>query len=215
MSAYYSWTITFFFIVSCTSEVTIDADALQALAKLPGKIGITLKTGSNEWHAVIENGIIRGADSNPKALPQATTALRTDFEPPYGVPPVRGLVYWGPYLASPNGNYVAASLAKERHAAGAPSFAIVSKMFNKAVVVHGEENAYIRSLAWSPDSNYIAVLRASSELTALDRLILTIFGHADPKMRWSLDIVDVNGILITKTRIKTLRGSWGWVVWIQ
>ena len=215
MNPYYSWAIAFFFVVSCTSEVTIDPDAQQAFAKLPGKIGITLKNGSNEWHALIENGIVRRAASVPKALPQAATALRKDFEAPSGLAPVQGLVYWGPYLASPNSKYVAASLAKERHGPGAASVAIVDKLLNKAVVVDVKENAYIRSLAWSPDSKYVAVLRASSELTALDKLILTFFGHADPKMAWSLDIVDVNGDLFTKTKIKDLRGSWGWVVWIQ
>jgi hypothetical protein len=197
-------------------EIGIEKNAKQQFAVLPGKIGVTLKNALGEWHHIIRQGELIKVDSLPKALPEAATILSKSFDSPAGLPPQEGYVYWGPYLPSPNKRYIAASMAVERHAAGSPGFVVVDTKVNKTVaILKGNENCSIKSLAWSPDSKWVAVLKASSELSALDRFVISLTGHADPTMIWYLEVVNLAGDVVAHSKLTELRGSWGWVVWME
>jgi hypothetical protein len=197
-------------------EIDIGKNAKQQLAPLPGKIGITLKNASGESHYVIQQGKFLKIDSLPRPKPEAATILRKSLDPPAGLLSQTGYVYWGPYLASPDGRYMAASIATERPALGSPGFVIVDKQANKTIALSkGEDNIYIESLAWSPNSQWVALLKASSQLTTLDRFLISLTGHADPRITWYLEVINLAGDVVVRSKLIDLRGSWGWLVWME
>jgi hypothetical protein len=205
-------------IVGCDGnpDIGIEENAKQQFGALPGKIGITLENSSGAWHQIIEQGRIIKVDSLPRAQPEAATILRKSFDSPAGLPPQKGYVYWGPYAASPNKRYMAACVAMERHAGGSPGFAIIDRQSSTTLaIVIDPLNRYIKSLAWSPDSQWVAALKSSSELSALDRLLITLTGHASPSSTWHLEVVNLTGAVVSHTKLAELRGSWGWVVWLE
>jgi hypothetical protein len=197
-------------------EFDIDDSAKKQFASLPGKIGITLENDFGGWHRIVQQGRVIRTNSLPKASPEAATILRESFRTPAGLPPTNNYVYWGPYLTSPNGRLMAASIAVERHAPGSPGIVIFDKQVHKTVaILRGNENVYIRSLAWSPDSKWVALLKATSQLGAFDRFLISLTGHADPYMTWYLEVVDLTGVVVAQSKLTDLRGSWGWVVWLE
>jgi hypothetical protein len=80
-----------------------------------------------------------------------------------------------------------------------------------------EDRYYIDSLAWSPDSKWIAVLKHSSRTGygPID-LIALMAGHGVPYMTYYLDVIDLSGNLVAHTKLTSeVKGSWGWLVWME
>jgi hypothetical protein len=205
-----------FMVPGCKPQVAIDKNTIEKFARLPGKIGIVIKNGSGVSYSTIYRGRLTETGELPKAVPHAATILRENFETPTSLPRQKGYVYWGPYLASPDNLYMAASIAEREHAGHSPGFVVIHKPTNKTVaVVLGRGNRGVDALAWSPDSRWVATLMSSSELGELDRFFISLTGHADPKRTWYLDVVNLTGDAVAHTKLADSRGSWGWVVWLE
>jgi hypothetical protein len=207
-------------IAGCSREpvFNLDENAKQQFATLPGKIGVTIENGSEKWHRIISQGSLIKIDSLPEA-PNEASAIKIGWVyGATGLPQQQGHDYRGPYLVSPDKRYVAASIAVAPSAPGPGELVIVETQTNKTIAkMGGSEKRYIDSIAWSPDSKWIAVLKHSSTKgTSPVDLIGQMFGHYDLYMTFYLEVFGLTGDLVVHSKLTVdLRSSWGWVVWLE
>lgn len=208
------------FVFSCvtTPKFEIDEATKQQLSKLPGKIGVTIERSLGKGHALIERGVLRGVESLPEPRFEAS-AIRIGYvSGASGLPTQQRYVYRGPYLASPNGRFIAASLAADVSASSGPDAIVtVDTQTNKRVgLVRGGDDRHVDGIAWSPDSKWIAVLKHSSRLTILDRFLIPLTGHGSPLMTYYLHVISVTGETAVYSKISSeVADSWGWMVWLE
>jgi hypothetical protein len=115
-----------FSLSGCDPDVEIENAARGQFAQLPGRIGVIVAHPGREYPWIIERGELIRVKSLPRPPSTAAIMLYTPGDSPSGMPPQSGFVYWGPYLASPNGRYMAASIASKRDAPHSPAFVIVN-----------------------------------------------------------------------------------------
>ena len=216
-----NWLLALVFVVpviaACESEpeFNFNKHAQRDFAALPGKIGFTIEMPPDLLHYAVERGVLVKVDSLPKA-PKEAKAI-TGYIRATGLPPQKGYDYIGPYLASPDKRYVAASISTGS-SANPRDFVIVDTQTTKTIaLIKGNENRYMIGLAWSPDSKWIAVLKDSLRLGwgPLD-ILGRLLGHPPVYMTFYLEVVNLAGDIVAHSKlIWETRDSWGWVVWME
>lgn len=205
----------------CQSEpqFVLEETAKDQFARLPGKIGITLKTSSAIWHRVLSDGNLVKAISLPPAPKEAAAIGIGWFYGATGLPEQKGYDYRGPFQVSPDKRFVAASIALSGPDVPGPTEIVIVDMYTKKTIVKvkSNDNRYVDGLAWSQNSQLVVVLTSSSRLGEgpID-LIGSAFGHPVPYMTYYLDVVGLDGKALASTKlVSDLRASWGEVVWIE
>jgi len=198
------------------TEFQFNEKAKRDFATLPGKIGFAIETPPDRLQYIIEKGALVKVASLPKASKEATS-MELGYRGASGLPLQKGYDYRGPYLASPDRRYVAASISTGP-SANSREFVIVDTQQNKTIaLIKGNENRFIVGLAWSPDSKWIAVMKDSYRLGwgPLD-IFGRLLGHPPVYMTFYLEVVNLAGDVVAQSKlIWETRDSWGWVVWLE
>jgi hypothetical protein len=212
--------IAFVSITGCEGEpkFTIEEGSKRQFAVLPGRLGVTVENDSGRWHCIVNQGTLVQADSLPEA-PYEASAIQVGYVyGATGLPVARGYHYRGPYLASPDKRYVAASATAEPSPHNPTSLVIVDMQTKKTVaVVKGYENRYVDGLAWSSNSNFVAILKHSSRVgySPLD-FLAQLLGHGVLYSTYYVEVVNLAAETVAQTKLTSgVQGSWGWVVWME
>jgi hypothetical protein len=84
-------------------------------------------------------------------------------------------------------------------------------------VVKGYENRYVDGLAWSSNSNFVAILKHSSRVgySPLD-FLAQLLGHGVLYSTYYVEVVNLAAETVAQTKLTSeVRGSWGWLVWME
>lgn len=203
--------------------VVSEGEAPAGFARLPGAIGVAfrirgemgsfkgvaIESGKISWvnrlpavHSSAKSG---GLSSRPSWLPIRISEYVTD----------------GPAQRSPNGQLVALGASKDGPYPwgwvnyNAPVFLILKLATWEVVVERDSENDWgVNSLAWSPDGQYVAVLRLEADYATCLTEIVTYLAHGTRKnLTYYLDVYNIDGVLVASTKLNS-RGHWsGEVSW--
>jgi hypothetical protein len=196
-------------------EITIDSSARAALEALPGTLGIALHGSDIAIQVALRHGQIESARGTIRAPREATGMVG-----PRGatmLPDRLNEYYQGPYGFSPDSRYVAASVVEHRPKAALPqAFVIFDQQMKRdtaRVTLEGKE--LLRALAWSPDSMRLAVLKSTSRgKFSFKNMLSAISGHPVPYDTYFLDIYNLDGKIVTQTKlIEDVRAGWGEITW--
>jgi hypothetical protein len=200
-------------------EARLDQTAEQQFMRLPGSLGITIRNRDRVWRYILHHGQLRKTDRLP-AAPREAKSIALGMRGASTLAPQPDYDYRGPFLTSPDEHYLAASISLKPPNDGLPISFVIYESQGKTLVaeVKGERLYYIESLAWSPDSRYIAVMKKQNVIKPRGPLeiLAAISGHPVPYNDYWLEVYDVRGDLVARSQIaKNVAGSWGEVIWLE
>jgi hypothetical protein len=211
-----------FVCISCSGEprIELNAKSKEAFGTLPGKIGVTIRTYPRPWYLLIDKGSLSQVSSLAAA---PTEAQYSSVEAVKGAPNLtepHGYIYGGPFLVSPNRNFIVASIESKAALAPLPTAFVVVDWRTKNVIsqVKLTEGNTVNGFAWSPDSRWIAVLKSKAWFKWwLPSTILSfLVGHPATYIDISLDVVDLQGGVVAQTTLmEGLMGVSAEVIWTQ
>lgn len=207
-------------LVACGAydgELPSDSTALAAFGGLPGRIGVTIRsTDSKAWRFEIREGKLSRANDLP-AAPRSATSVGVGVEKPAGVPERGDLVPRGPFALSGDKRYLAAAMDLKPPRDSAPQhLAVVRTQGSEIVYESGKDDSYVESMAWSPDSKYVAVLRAvkSKRMGSPLDILSSMFGHPVQYNDYWVEVIDINGKRVGRAPIANdVKASWAEIVW--
>lgn len=165
---------------------------------LLGTIGLRLDTAWSVRRLLIRDGRIAEAASIPEAPPQGL--IYENFRRPAGVTPPAGYYLAGPYLRSPDGKLLAASLGRDQagDAYQARAVAIIGVEDGRVLAIRdGGGDWGVQALAWSPDSRYLAVVRSTGEYgLCLVEILSYLSSHPVTLSSYTLDVVGLDGRVV-------------------
>jgi len=95
--------------------------------------------------------------------------------------------------------------------------AVVHTPDGKVVYEGSDDGAAVESIAWSPSSEYVAVLRKSKGGrvgSPLD-ILSAMFGHPVHYSDYWVEVFDLKGKLVARAKIaEDVKASWGEIVWL-
>jgi WD40 repeat protein len=201
------------------AQVEIDEQAKDAFASIDGKLGITLESRNDEhrvYRYVLKAGELTVVSSLPGAPDGSTGGPPVPYK--YKLPTQDRYDYRSPYVVSPDGKFLAVSASKKTTWFGSSTaLAVFSAETNKLVLLtEGDSARYIASLAWSPDSTFVAMLRISFRSGKMPMEILSsMAGHPINYSTYYLEIVDLTGKVIASSKlVSDLRLSSDEIVWL-
>jgi len=207
-------------IASCSDEprFAIEARAKKQFAALPGKIGVSFGNYAGDWFLLIDKGSLSLVERLPKAPKEASANIE-----PFGAKDLAepdNYHYFGPYVKSPDGKFVVASLATKNPYSTLPKAFVIGDFHTAKLVskVNGTGAYRIGGLAWSPDSKLIAVLKSRDRFKwwrPVD-FVSALSGHLIPYLEFGLDLVDLQGNVLAETRlVRDLPSASGEVIWTE
>jgi hypothetical protein len=113
--------------------------------------------------------------------------------------------------------YVAAAMdLKPPRDSVAQHLVVVRMQEGEIVYESGKDDSYIESIAWSPYSEYVAVLRKAKSKgmgSPLD-ILSSMFGHPVQYNDYWAEGIDLSGKRVERARIATdVKASWCEIVW--
>jgi hypothetical protein len=125
----------------------------------------------------------------------------------------------GPFAYSPDKTYLAAAMDLKTPRDSVPRHLAVLKV-NEAKIAYesGDNQSSVESVAWSPDSKHVAVLRRvpSGKLKSPMDILSATFGHPVQYSDYWIEIIGVDGKSLGRAQLASdVRASWGEIVWAQ
>ena len=198
-------------------ELPSDTAAFGALSGLPGRIGVTLRSADSKlWRFEIRQGKVSRASELP-STPRNATAVGVGVEKPSGISERGELAPRGPFALSGDKRYLAAAMDLKPPRNSAPQhLAVVRTPGGDLVYESGSDGSYVESIAWSPDSKYVAVLRTtkSKKIGSPSDILSSTFGHPVQYNDYWIEVIDLNGKRVARAQIASdVKASWGEIVW--
>jgi len=181
-------------------------------AELPGVLRVSISRGGIVENFAIERGRLSATSDAPNAPKHAVAAQIAGER---GATFLSGNVKMhlvGPYAMSVNQSLVAASYVQEgNQRSGAPflptAIGIWENTTRKLLAsAEGDSGWYIDSIGWSPDSNYVAVVK-KKETRAMS--LLGLFGHPATENEFHLVVYDTAGRQMMHIPVSS-SGAVGW-----
>jgi microcompartment protein CcmK/EutM len=202
-----------------SGELPSDTAAFGSFRELPGRIGVSIRSSaSNVWDFEIRQGKISRASNLPSAARNATS-VGVGVEKPSGIPERGELAPRGPFALSGDKMYLAAAMDLKPPKDSAPQHLVVVQTQTSEIVYQsGKVGGYIESVAWSPDSKYVVILKRelTKHIGSPIDLLSSMFGHAVQYSNYWVEVIDVNGKPLARAQVASdVKGSWGEVVWMS
>jgi hypothetical protein len=202
-------------------SITLEEAAKPAFRKLCGAIGVGIGSGERVRRFEIRQGVVSAVAALPPAPRESRAGGGAFFGPREIVPEASEYRYVtkGASLKSPNQAYLAASVAMKD--SGAHGF-IIADLRTKAIlsrIIYAEQVELTRAFAWSPNSEYLAVLKAT--LTSYWRRpqhwVSFLMGHPAQYYRFRLDVHTAASQLVAGSSLSPLdvRGPEAELVWLD
>jgi hypothetical protein len=126
----------------------------------------------------------------------------------------------GPYLISPDKNFIVASIQRKAALAPLPTAFVIADWRTKSVVsqINLPREYTVDGFAWSPNSGQIAVLKtwARFKWWLPTQIFSFLIGHPVSYHDIFLDVVDLKGRIVAQTRLtRDLMGASAEVIWTQ
>ncbi len=188
---------------------------LPDFAGLDGHIRITVGRDENPNLTIRDGRLTHGGrPANP--VETATTSVRGGAE---GYTPPEARVFNGPYLESPDGKYLAASIMLPDSVAFGDNkrYAfVVLDLESERVTLKTELSEWkVAGVAWSGDSKRIAILRRKIDIGFCPGDILSrIIVHSNFYSTWVVELVDPESGVTSAVQLASgLPGSYGTISW--
>ena len=173
----------------------LDPSAKGELERLPGAIRIGVSDGGEQKKIEIRSGTIK-----PLAEPIGATKESRGSSSSGGatmLPDRPDVEYKGPYVFSPTRRYVAAAVIDSgSQLFYSSAFSVVDVSDKKVIAtIKGDTKEAVSALAWSPDSEAIAVLRTIEYPSgfSIRSVISSMSGHPMRSETYFLEIYDRSG----------------------
>jgi len=197
--------------------ISIDPSARMSLESLTGAIQIAVVAGAVQEKVELRAGILKplwepisAPTESYASIPDGATMLpdRPDVE------------YRGPYVFSPTKQYVAAAvLERSSSSLFASDFSIVDAINKKVLAtIKGDSNEAIDALAWSPNSEAIAILKTIEYPAAFSvkTLIASISGQSARSETYILEVYGSDGRRWVRTKLlEQVPQGTGEIMWVK
>lgn len=187
-------------------------------AELPGSIGVRFKSwADNDWHFrnfILRAGSVGRTDDLPPVPEHALTGGGESKEP--WLPDIPLVPYDGPYSRSPDGAFVAAGIHDTGRRYSASGLVIAEMATTRVLTkVDGRDEWGILGVAWSPDGEFVAVVKLRSKFRyCLLDLVSASIGHPVRLYTLSLAVFDMHGNLVAEQPLIENSPRWGAeIVW--
>jgi hypothetical protein len=185
---------------------------------LPGRIGVTIHERDKTWRFQIAGGKQFKVDSLPRAPEEAQISGISSYRGADKLPAPPGFYYSGPYLVSPNNQYIVATLTEKTRTPIWPTAFLIAGHESRAVVSNVKQlnNARIYGVAWAPNSQYVAILEGTFQRKWwLPHVLISILvAHPLDHVSFRITIVNLSGDLMVRAEIKDdFAGGSGEIVW--
>jgi WD40 repeat protein len=199
-------------------ELPSETSALSSFTGLPGRIGVIIHgTDSKLWRLEIQQGKISRASELPSA-PKNATAVGVGVQKASGLSGRGEFVPRGPFVLSGDKKYLAAAMDLRPPKDSVPRhLAVVHTADGKVVYESDGDGAAVESIAWSPSSEYVAVLRKakSGRVGSPMDILSSMFGHPVQYSDYWVEVLDLKGKPVARAKIAgDVKASWGEIVWL-
>lgn len=220
-----------FFIVSCSSsyKIALEENAKGRLSEIPYPIGIELAYAQVKkcWYYSITKGemtLKRTWECLPGWIGNEPNYIDFQHEIPEGLPKIEGYYYKGPYSLSPDKSLILMSISPEKKYKLSNNIVLIRRETKEIIRQTNTDDSgsqktgiyfIIRSVSWSSDSRYFAVLETKNRRShSFMHTISAMAGHPIDEYTYYLYVYNREGQLLVKSEIASgIYGGDGRVFW--
>jgi len=196
----------------------LDESSYKKLSEIPYAIGLKFidsEIGKNWYYSIVKGKLILKKISPfpPSSLIQIPWIhFRKDV--PNGLPVIDGHSYYGSYRLSHDNTTFALSISPNNYLV--PREFVLIRSSTKEILFQRKSNELlsVQNIAWSPDSNLLAILDSSSKKKfGFMSIISAVAGHPITVKTFYLSIYHREGFLLVTTEIASGIVGAGQVFW--
>lgn len=188
----------------------------DSLREVKGSLSVTLSDGKSRYEATLVSGRVEGQKVSPG--PAYELVRDETKQKRYSVPDKSGFRLRPPFALSPDGKFLASAIVSQKGDPYAPAESLGIFEYptgNLRGVFKSADSRVLESIAWSPTSDMIVVLTATSKSGKSPGDILSaVTGHPVSYVSFYLQIVSLNGKSLAETKLASdLQSGFGHVSW--
>ena len=195
-------------MAACRSEPEfgINGGDSKKLSKITCAIGLKFidsEVGKNYHYSILKGKLtLREVSPFPPSILEQIPWIYTKKDVPNGLPVIEGFSYYGAYQLSQDDSIFALSISLNNDFVP-KEFVLISSSTNAILFQRKSDHPLsVKSLAWSPDSNLLAVLDSSTSRSfGFMSILSAMAGHPVSIYSFYLSVYDRKGQLLVTTKI--------------
>ena len=193
------------FISSCsgTPSFGIENEAREKFARLPGTLFINFKTAKSNWSFSITHGKFLKTDAFPGLSTRAQAPALNDFDIS-NLLSETDMYYRGPCLVSADKSLAVAGIEYKGANLSLSSDFIIADVKDNKILFKRKSSSLriIEDIAWSPDSEYFAVLQKNEKAVfSLEGIVSSMAGHPVRSNTYYLQIYNRQGQIYAQSEV--------------